>query len=131
MYKIEKKEYGFRLTFGGVISANEMFKWVNESQTTLSDAPNKFGIFVDMRDLKPLTPDAAGVMQEGQKLYKDKGMERSVVILSNSMVTMQFKRIAKDSGIYKWERYIDASAIPGWETAGEEWIRNGIDPDRK
>ena len=46
-------------------------------------------------------------MQEGQKLFKNAGMERSVVILSTAMVTMQFKRIAKETGIYEWERYIE------------------------
>lgn len=66
----------------------------------------------------------------GSKEYKSKGMKRSVVILDSAIMAMQFKRLAKDTGIYEWERYIDASTHSNWEKLGEEWIVNGIDPDR-
>jgi hypothetical protein len=131
MYKIEKQPYGFKLTFSGVITATEMTQWVKESETTLSGHVGKFGIMVDMRDLKPLAPDVAIIMQGGQKLYKEKGMDKSVVILANSVVTMQFKRIAKESGITAWERYIDASSVKDWGKVGIAWIKDGIDPDKK
>jgi hypothetical protein len=130
MYKIERKSYGFKLTFGGFIQAAEMQKWIKESETTLASSPAKFGIFVDMRNLKPLPPDAQTVMQTGQKLYKQKGMNRSVVILSDAITTMQFKRIAKQTGIYAFERYLDASKTPGYEKIGIAWIQNGVDPDK-
>ncbi len=51
------------------------------------------------------------LMEEGQKEYKERGMTRSVVILDSAIMAMQFKRLAKDTGIYQWERYIDASTI--------------------
>ena len=103
MYKIEKKEYGYKLTFGGLINAEEMKKWVDESRNALTVTPSKFGVFVDMRTLKPIEKESQVIMEEGQKLYKAKGMERSVVILESVLVTMQFKRIAKETGIYNWE----------------------------
>jgi len=34
-------------------------------------------------------------------------MVRSVVILANTITKLQFKRIAQETGIYQWERYID------------------------
>lgn len=130
MHKIEKKSYGYKLTFGDLISLDEMNAWVEDSRKALVGQSGKFGVFVDMRTLKPLAPEAQAAMVEGQKLYKEKGMERSVVILSNALLTMQFKRLAKDSGIYAWERYIDASASPDWEKKGEAWITAGTDPDK-
>jgi hypothetical protein len=57
-------------------------------------------------------------------------MERSVVILSNTVTTMQFKRIAQETGIYQWERYIDASKTQNWEGIGKKWLVNAIDPDK-
>ena len=57
-------------------------------------------------------------------------MERSVVILDNVITTMQFKRIAQETGIYQWERYIDASSTGNWQKAGEDWIVKGIDMDK-
>ncbi len=101
-----------------------------ESEHTLEHQEGKFSVFVDMRTLKPLDPDAQKFMEKGQKLYKQKGMERSVVILADSIITMQFKRIAKDTGIYAWERYIDSSKNTNWEQAGIDWCLNEIDPDK-
>lgn len=103
--------------------------WVDESRKALAAAPGKFGIFVDMRSLKPLTTDAQATMQEGQKLFKGKGMTRSVVIVDSAVTKMQFQRIAKETGIYEWERYIDASKTANWEDLGRKWLVNNIDPD--
>lgn len=57
-------------------------------------------------------------------------MERSVVILESTIITMQFKNIAKETGIYQWERYLDASKVPNFEEVGKKWLINGIDPDK-
>jgi len=129
MYKIEKKDYGFRLIFGGFTNADEMKKWVTESKKVLSTAPKEFCLFVDMRELKPMDTAAKEVMEEGQALYKQKGLVRSVVALSSSVIQLQFKRLARKSGIDKWERYIDASADANWEKKGIDWLKNSVDPD--
>ena len=129
MYKIEQKDYGYKLTFADLINKDEMTKWVNDSKNALLNAPSNFGIFVDMRTLQPLSAEAVEIMQEGQKLFKTKGMARSVVILNNPTVTFQFKKIAKQSGIYQWERYIDASSVNNWEDVAINWIKNNVDPD--
>jgi len=68
-------------------------------------------------------------MVAGQKAYMNKGMKRSCVILANSITAMQFKRLAKESGIYAFERYVDASAIPDWKKTALSWVKDGIDPD--
>jgi len=129
MFKIEKKTFGFLLVFGEFILKAEMEQWLQESKKALAGQKGSFGVFVDMRTLKPLPTDSQEVMVKGQQLYKQAGMTRSVVILDNSITTMQFKRLAKESGIYDWERYIDASTVPNWEKAGVDWIVNGTDPD--
>lgn len=129
MYKIEKNPWGYKLTFADFITADEMAKWVDESKAALAGAPSQFGIFVDMRTLKPLDPESQKLMQDGQKLYKGKGMQRSVVILANSVLAMQFKRIGKETGIYEWERYIDASKTTNFEQVGLAWLKDGVDPD--
>jgi len=131
MYKVEQKEYGYKLTFGETIDANEMKRWFEESKKALANKTGSFGVFVDMRTLAPLQPEAQAIMRDGQAIYKQKGMIRSVVILNNAVVTLQFKRIAKESGIYAWERYIDASSVKEWERVGVAWVRDGKDPDKK
>lgn len=129
MFKIKKEMYGFKLEFRDFIKANEMKQWVNESQKVLMTAPAEFGVFVDMRELKPLPQDAQNLMEDGQKMYKQRGMNRSVVILDNAITTMQFQRIAKETGIDKWERYIDASETLNWESLGTNWVINGMEPN--
>ena len=121
---------GIKLTFGDFIKVDEMKQWVEESKKALLKAPLSFGVLIDMRTLKPLSADVQKVMEEGQRLYKTKGMKRSVVVLESSTIAMQFKRIAKDSGIYQWERYISAQDNPNWERTGIAWIKDGVDPDK-
>ncbi|MBW7886962.1 MAG: hypothetical protein H3C35_01200 [Bacteroidetes bacterium] len=130
MYKIDKTDYGFKLAFRDFIEPKEMQKWVEDSKKILLSAPNTFHIFVDMRSLKPLSPESQQFMQEGQKLYKQRGMTRSVVILANPVIKMQFKRIAQETGIYQWERYVDESSTPNWESVGVDWLKNSKDPDK-
>ena len=130
MYKIERTDFGVRLIFDGFMKQEEMAKWVAESEQFVKSLPPKFGVIVDMRGLKPLTAEAEKEMQNGQKLYKKSGMERSAVILSSAVVTMQFKRSAQETGIYQWERYIDASKVANWEEVAKKWLVNAEDPDK-
>jgi hypothetical protein len=128
MYIIEKTDYGYHLTLGGSILGDEMSRWVEESQQVLASQRGKFSVFVDMRQLQPISADAQVQMQKGQRMYKQKGMERSVVVLSNPTLTRQFSRIARQTGILEWERYIDASLEPDWEQLGMAWILEGKEP---
>lgn len=129
MYTAEKTDYGVRFTFGGLLSAEECRNWLKETIQLLDNSVGDLCVFVDMRTLAPLDPEGQEVMQEGQRLCRQRGMKRSVVILSSPVIRMQFQHIAHDTGIYKWERYIDASQTPGWEQVGLDWLLNGIDPD--
>jgi len=129
MYKIEKASDGIRLIFGGFIQKAEMSDWVADVKKILNGLPAKFGVFVDMRELKPLATDAQSEMQVGQKLFKEKGMERSVVVVDNTTTMIQFKHIGKETGIYAWERYLTPSKTPNWEEVATKWLVQGIDPD--
>ena len=57
-------------------------------------------------------------------------MERSVVILNSPLMTMQAKRLSKESGIDAFERYIDASNDTNWEKHALAWVKSGVDPDK-
>jgi hypothetical protein len=130
MWKIEHREYGVHLTFSGHIKEAEMEAWLEASKKELAKLEPPFGVFVDMRDMILLPPESQPAMQAGQRYYREQGMVRSVVILQDDVLAMQFQRIAKKTGIYEWERYIDASNEPNWEQAGLDWIIDAIDPDQ-
>jgi hypothetical protein len=132
MYKIAKEKFGFQLTFGGSITLDEMKRWREEAKAALVGAPKSFGVLIDMRTLRPggIQPDAQAVMVEGQGLFKTAGMERSCVVLESAAVTMQFERLARESGIYSFERYINAAAQPDWNKKALAWIESKIDPGK-
>lgn len=129
MFNVEKTTYGLRISFSDIIKLEEMNIWLEDSMRILPVDPKDFYVFVDMRDLKPISLFVQRVMDKGQQLYKRKGMIRSVVIVNNPIVKRQFEKIAIESGIYDWERYIDAMNNPDWEVKGMEWLLNAIDPD--
>jgi len=129
MYKIERRDYGIHLVFSGHIERPEIEQWLEESKPLLFGIEDEFGVFVDMRDMILLPPESQPAMKEGQTLYRAEGMVRSVVILRDEVISMQFRRIAKQTGIYEWERYIDASAESNWKQVGLDWIIDAKDPD--
>ena len=106
-----------------------MQQWLDDSEVFLQAAPAGFGVFVDMRRLKLISQGVKDMFEKGQRHYKEMGMARSVVVVENSTLAVQFKRIALQSDIYDWERYIDATASDDWQKLGEDWISRGIDPD--
>jgi hypothetical protein len=129
MYRIDKRDFGYRLTFSGLMPVHEIEAWLAESELLLPKEPEPFYVFVDMRDLELLPPESRPGMIRGQKLYRQRGMVRSVVILSDKVTALQFKGIAKETGIYDWERYIDTSVEPDWERTGMAWLTDAVDPD--
>jgi hypothetical protein len=129
MYAIEKTHWGLKLTFGGLMDREEMSRWLEDTRKILANQEDDFYVFVDMRTLIPLDKDAQIPMIDGQRLCQQKGMIRSVVILSSPVTAAQFRRIGGETGIGKFERYIDASSMSDWEEAGLNWLFNEVDPD--
>jgi hypothetical protein len=131
MYTIEKKSWGYELVFGGDVSAEEIERWYQEWAEVLKDQLGPFSVFVDMRTLIPLSKEAVTPLAEGQKLARQCGMIRSVVIVQNPATASQFRRIAGDTGINQWERYIDATHVADWKERGMDWIVQGIEPSQE
>ena len=105
-----------------------MERWLEESREVLAEMPDEFFVFVDMRMLELLPVDSQEAMKAGQKYYKECGMVRSVVIFNADITSMQFKMIAKKTGIIEGERYINARERSNWEQEGLDWIIEGIEP---
>ena len=127
MYKIEQTQIGFKLTFGGTITKEELEPWFEESKKALNTCKKPFGVIVDMRNVGLLPPDVQAEIVKGQMLYRNGGLQRSAVILGNARVTIQFMRLAKKSGIYNYERFIDASSDAQWESMRKSgWASESI-----
>ena len=130
MYKFEKQSYGFRVELGGKISVDEAVLWLADLKEVLADQESGFTVFIDMRTIIPVGPEAQAYIQEGQVLCREAGVERSVAILNSPAVAAQFRRLGGDSGVAPGERYIDASQVPNWEEVGMNWLEHAVDPDK-
>lgn len=129
MYKIDRNEAGYILTFSGDIDKEEMIQWYKDTIKYLSfEVKSIFVIIINMENLNLLTSETRTIMINGQKLYKDKGMVRSAVILNKSEIVMQFKSLAMVSGIYRNERYIDSTQVDDAMKVAQDWVYNEIDP---
>ena len=129
MYSIERTGYGFRLTLAGRMNAGEIGDWLKYSQKVLAGQTPGFGVLLDIRALKPLSQDALDDLRKAQWLYKTTGMVRSAVVVDSVVLRTHLVQLAKLSGIYNWERYIDAPTDSDWEKTAADWIERAIDPD--
>ena len=131
MYKIENTAYGLKLTFSGVIKKEEMVQWAGELRIACGRAGSSFGVLIDMRDIKPLAPDVQEEMVKAQAFIKAAGLKRSCVILGSKILAMQFERLAKESGVFSYERYVDVGSNPDSETVALDWVVKGADAIRR
>ncbi|SIR87881.1 hypothetical protein [Natronorubrum thiooxidans] len=60
MYTIEQMAFGFQITFAGKIDEQELREWAADSRAALEDAPDEFGVLVDMRELNLLSDSSTG-----------------------------------------------------------------------
>ena len=125
----KKKDFGFHFTLTNPLTSDEVDRWRMEVKHAVQQLQGGFLVFVNMIDCELIPADGKPILEDLQIFCKENGMIRSVVILGDNITVMQMKLIAKKTGIYEWERYIDASSHPDWEELGMNWIIHGIDPD--
>lgn len=130
MYKIEIKDYGFKFTFAGFIKEFEMQEYFEQAKKALVNSGlKKYCVLVDNTGLKPLPPESKNIIDKAQRMFKKGGLIRSVLLLSNPVTTLQFKKIAKETGVYEYERFIDTSQTDDYEKIAEAWLTDAKDPD--
>lgn len=130
MYNILQTSWGFFLTFQGIVDAEEMMRWIRDSEAALGLVPRRFGVIVDLRGLELLGKKARELMVSGQRLYRRMGMERSAVIVNSTLTEMQFSRIASESDISAGERTIDEWQEPNFWKLAEDWVIQGLEPEK-
>jgi hypothetical protein len=128
MYLVEKAPYGFAITIADRVTKDEAVAVLEQSRSLLAEVTGRFGVLVDIRGLRPLDPEVQAVVNATQKLYFDSGLERSAVMLASAVMTLQFRRIAAESGVKQHERYVDGSASYDCEKVALAWITEGLEP---
>lgn len=127
MYKIEKKDFGIQITFAGFIEKEEMLRYKADMRALLDTLPAKFGIIMDMREMKPLPADSQEVLNEDPELVASR-LTRSITLVNSALVSMQSKRLAKESHVSQTKRHLDPAKTPNWEKVARDWIVDGVEP---
>ena len=129
-YSIEKKEYGIRIAFEGMLDEENARKYVAEFLPVLNSMVGEFGIIMDLTKAKPMPEASQVIVNEAYKaVLQKKGMNRSASIVSSPTMKMQMVRLAKERGVYDTTRYIDIETSADYEKAAVDWVAGGIDPD--
>lgn len=123
-------EYGFRVHAPGYITPVEARAWLEDLKPkVLALAGKPFGLLVDSRTQKANPPETQEIIKEAMVWLRSHGMERSVVVLDSTVALIQILRLSKSSGVYAYERYLDALKDPEWESKAVDWIVRAVDPD--
>jgi hypothetical protein len=123
-------DYGFRSTAPGYITPAEARLWFEDLKVRVLRLEGRhFGLLVDSRTQKSNPPDSQEIIREAMLWLREHGMRRSVVVLDSTVALIQILRIAKSTGVYSYERYLDALKDPQWERKAKDWLVHGIDPD--
>jgi len=130
MYEIERTSYGMRHTFHGILEPKEMKQWYEDSQRMIQKMTKPFGIVMDMRQVFPFRYETEEILYEAQKLIEKSGMDRTAVISEDPKVMTQVRLVSKYAQVHKKQRFIDSITRKNWEQLSEDWIIEGIDPDR-
>lgn len=120
--------FGYRTTISSPFPPAEATAWFADVKRVVG-APHKFGQLVDLRAQTPASAETNAIVQAAMQWVRAQGMERSAVIVANAVTKMQIVRLAKEVGMYAYERYFDAASEPQWETKAKAWIEHGTDPD--
>lgn len=131
MITVDTVDFGICITLKGFVNSSEAMMSLDNLRAAADRLTPPFYVLVDMRELKPLSPETQEKISEGQRYLKQRGMERAALILSSTILAIQFKRLGKQSGVYKYERYIDASSHPDWKRIALDWLQKEIDPDEE
>jgi hypothetical protein len=123
-------DFGFRVHAPGYITPAEARAWFEELKSRVLALEGKpFGLLVDSRTQKANPPDTQELIKEAMVWLRGHGMERSVVVLDSTVALIQILRLSKASGVYAYERYLDALKEPDWEAKAVGWISHANDPD--
>jgi hypothetical protein len=123
-------DYGFRSTAPGYIIPAEARLWFEDLKARVLRLEGRpFGLLVDSRTQKSNPPESQEIIREAMVWLRAQGMQRSVVVLDSTVALIQILRIAKSTGVYSYERYLDALKDVHWESKAVDWLVNGIDPD--
>ena len=131
MHRIEETKYGYKLVLEGFLQRDEVGQLLEDMKAKIKprEKGETFPLLLDMRKSNAFPSDSREILKQCLLFCKESGMQRNAVILASAIATLQARRIAKETGIDRWARYIDASSRPDWEKVAIDWLTGVKDPE--
>jgi hypothetical protein len=120
--------YGYTSTFTGLLTVDEANSWYDDLKVAI-DGQTSFGQVIDLRGQTAQNPDTNQIVQDAMAYVIAQGMQRSAVVLSSVVMRMQIMRLAKEAGMYAYERYFAVDSGVEWPPEVLAWVVDGVDPD--
>jgi hypothetical protein len=128
MHRVDETRYGYRVVFEGFLQQDDVGELLSNMKTTIRPRGNAFALLFDMRKSRAFPAEVRELLRQALHFCKEAGMERNAVVLSSAIATLQARRLARESGVEEWSRYIDASH-PDWEKIAVDWLVRAVEPE--
>jgi hypothetical protein len=128
MRKIDKTDYGFRITTTGQLTLPEAEEFKFKLLETLSSHQSSFSLIVDIRGLIPLEPRVVEVIKEIMRTCAQMSIIRAAIIVSSPVIKAQQQQMSFDTLTANIDRTIDASKFHDWEERALAWVKHGVEP---
>ena len=129
MYKIEKADYGFRITASGDMDLFESERLTLDLLDTLSAHDRQFSLLIDIRRLTPFAPEVLPNILKTHVMCKRMSMRRAAIIIDSPELRSQGKYISSSVKSASGDRFIVASEVENWEKKALDWVMNSIEPN--
>jgi len=129
MIKIEKRGFGYKTSFGGMLKIAEIQNFINELIDHINSSNENFSIYFDFRGINYFAKDAQMEFNSFRTFLKKRGMVRSTIILSKKgdESKTELIKLPLDSS----ERILYSYTDYNFEIEGINWLTREIDPNIK
>jgi hypothetical protein len=127
MIKIEKRGFGYKIVFGGILKIADVLKYENELMENITKTEETFSIYHDMRSIRYFAKDAQIKMFDIRMNLKSKGIIRSSIVFNRPGEEKNFEILGLP--LDQTERIIYSLTEPNFEIAGFNWLTREIDPN--
>lgn len=131
LYRIDRTDYGVKVTAGGVNPAEEIACYLVDIKKMADSITGRFCIYYDLRSISPFDEKGKAQARKSNDFIKAYNVIRTVSVTSNPAAKTQLQQLTYESSLEDRKRYIDASSNPDWELDALGWILHGIDPEKK
>jgi hypothetical protein len=112
----EPTEHILRIVVDGIATAAELEVFNEETRRQVKrfrSAP--FCVLVDLRKMRPGSPESAEKVMEHQAILMKAGVRKSAEIVESPAAMLQLNRVARESGLFtKLRRFTDVESALVW-----------------